>query len=153
MARLPRSRVAVAAGLAAGTAVAVLTFGTTAAAAPQGAPASAPALPLTVVAGTPFTVSGSGCHALDAGDPARVAVLTDEAESTDDLAVGVADADGEWSVTLSFPAGTSAGTHEVGAVCRGGGSADSAEFDYPIVAVTVTAAGPPASGTDDADRP
>ena len=138
---LPHPRAAVATGLTVATAVAVLTLATTASAAPSGAtPAPAPTVPSSVVARTPFTVSGSGCHALDGARPARVVVLTDEAEVAEDLAVGTAEPDGDWSVTVSFPAGTPAGAHEVGAVCRSSDAGDPTESDYPIVPVTV--AGP-----------
>jgi hypothetical protein len=91
-----------------------------------------------VVAGTPFTVSGTGCQAPGSTGPVRVVALTDEAEATDDVAVAVADPDGEWSVTLSFPPGTVPGAHEVGAACRGSVDGESTEFDYPIVTMTVT---------------
>jgi hypothetical protein len=140
MTRLPRSRVAMATGLTVGTAVAVLAVGTTASAAPQTAPPAAPTAPSTVVAGAPFTIAGGGCQTVDAADPAYAVVLTDAAEATGDLVVGAAGPDGEWSVTLSFPADTTAGTHEVGAVCRGSDSGEPTEFDYPIIPVTVTGA-------------
>lgn len=139
MTRLPRSRVALATGLTVGSAVAVLAVGTAASAAPQTAPVSAPAAPATVVAGAPFTVSGAGCLADEGAAPASVVVLTDEAESPEDVAGATAGADGSWSVTLAFPAGTPAGTHEVGAVCRGSDAGEPTEFDHPIVSVTVTA--------------
>ena len=138
MTHLPRPRAAVAAGLTVGTAVAVLTFATTASAAPHGAaPAPAPTAPSVVVAGTPFAVSGTGCQTIDAARPARVVVLTDEAEVAADLAVGTADPDGGWSVTVSFPTGTPAGAHEIGAVCRSSDSGEPTEADYPIVSVAV----------------
>jgi hypothetical protein len=137
MTRLPRSRVAVATGLTVGVAVAVLAVGTTASAAPRDAPVAAPTAPSTVAAGTPFTVTGAGCPTAAGTDPAYAVVLTDEAVSTGDVAVGDSGPDGSWSVTLTFPAGTSAGTHEIGAVCRSGDGGEPTEFDYPIVSVTV----------------
>jgi hypothetical protein len=131
----------VATGLTVGAAFAVLTFATTASAAPRtAAPAPAPTVPPSVVAGTLFTVSGSGCHTLDTANPAQVVVLTDAAEVAEDLAVSTADPNGDWSVTLAFPAGTTAGTHEIGAVCRSRDAGDRTESDYPIVPVAV--AGP-----------
>ena len=137
MTRLPRSRVAVATGLTVGTAVAVLAVGTTASAAPQGAPVTAPTAPSTVTGGTPFTVTGAGCPTVAGADRAYVVVLTDEAAATGDVAVGDTGPDGSWSVTLTFPAGTAAGAHEIGAVCRTSDAGEPTEFDYPIVSVTV----------------
>ena len=137
MTRLPRSRVAVATGLTVGTAVAVLAVGTTASAAPQDAPVTAPTAPSTVAAGTPFTVTGAGCPTAAGADPAYAVVLTDEAASTGDVAVGDTGPDGAWSVTLTFPGGTATGAHEIGAVCRSSDGGLPTEFDYPIVTVTV----------------
>lgn len=138
MTHLNRPRVAGATGLAVATALAVLALTTTASAAPGGAtPAPVPTAPQLVVAGNPFTVSGTGCRARDGAHPAHVVVLTDEAEVAGDLAVGTADQDGDWSVTVSFPTGTPAGAHEVGAVCRSSDAGEPTESDYPIVPVTV----------------
>jgi hypothetical protein len=137
MTRLPRSRVAVAAGVTVGTAVAVLTLGTTASAAPQGAPVTAPTAPSTVPAGTPFTVTGAGCPTVAGADRTYAVVLTDEAAATGDVAVGETGPEGTWSVTLTFPDGTAPGAHEVGAVCRSSDGGEPTEFDYPIVTVTV----------------
>ena len=140
MTRPPRSRVAVATGLTLGSAVAVLALGTTASAAPQGAPASVPTAPATVVAGAAFTLTGNDCSTAEGAAPAYVVVLTDEAETAGDLAVGTAGTDGSWSVTLAFPAGTAPGAHEIGAVCRSSDAGQPTEFDYPIVTLAVTAA-------------
>ena len=137
MTRLPRSRVAVATGLTVGAAVAVLAAGTTASAAPQDTPVTAPTAPPTVGAGIPFTVTGAGCAAPAGADPAYAVVLTDEAATTGDVGVGDPGPDGSWSVTLTFPAGTVAGAHEIGAVCRSSDGGQPTEFDYPIVSVTV----------------
>jgi hypothetical protein len=93
-----------------------------------------------VVAGTPFTFSGGGCPTTDGAAPAYAVVLTDEARAAGDLAVGPSGPDGQWSVTVSFPAGTAAGTHEIGAVCRSSDAGEPTEFDYPIVSLTVLAA-------------
>lgn len=139
MTRPPRSRVAVATGLTLGSAVAVLALATTASAAPQSAPTPAPTSPATVVAGAPFVLSGSDCSTAEGAAPAYVVVLTDEAETAGDLAVGTAEADGSWSVTLSFPAGTAPGGHEIGAVCRSSDAGQATESDYPIVSLAVTA--------------
>jgi len=137
MTRLPRSRVAVATGLTVGAAVAVLAVGTTASAAPQGAPVTAPTAPPAVAAGTPFSVTGDGCRTAAGSHPAYAVVLTDEAVTTGEVAVGETGPDGSWSVTLTFPVGTAAGTHEIGAVCRSSDGGEPTEFDYPIVSVTV----------------
>jgi len=138
MTRLPRARVAAATGLTVGSAVAVLALVPTASAAPQPAPATAPSAPSAVAAGVPFTVTGDGCATAGDAAPAYAVVLTDVAATTDDLGVGATGPDGSWSVTLTFPAGTAAGAHEVGAVCRTSDAGEPTEFDYPIVAVQVT---------------
>jgi hypothetical protein len=138
MTRLPRTRVAAATGVVAGTAVAVLGLVPTASAAPQPAPATTPSAPSAVAAGVPFTVTGDGCPTAGGAAPAYAVALTDVAATTDDLAVGTTGPDGGWSVTLTFPIGTAAGVHEIGAVCRTSDAGEPTEFDYPIVAVQVT---------------
>jgi len=138
MPRLPRARVAAATGLVAGTAVAVLALVPPASAAPQPAPAMMPSAPSAVPAGVPFTVTGDGCPTAGDAAPAYAVVLTDVAATTADLAVSTTGPDGGWSVTLTFPVGTAAGAHEIGAVCRTSDAGEPTEFDYPIVTVQVT---------------
>ena len=135
MTRLPRSRVAVATGLTLGSVATGLVLATTASAADL-APPSAPS---TVVAGAPFIVTGTGCPSVHPEQPAFTVVLTDAATAVDDLVIGESDSAGTWSAVLSFPAGTTAGVHEVGAVCTSGPAGAHTETEYPIVAVTVTA--------------
>jgi hypothetical protein len=96
-------------------------------------------VPATVAAGTGFIVTGTGCPGVDPGRPAFVVVLTDAATAVDDVVVGDSRADGSWSAVLSFPAGTPAGEHEIGAVCRSDHAGETTEVEYPIAAVTVTA--------------
>jgi hypothetical protein len=90
-----------------------------------------------VVAGVPFTLTGAGCPSIDGTAPAYAVVLTDEAGSAEDLGVGASDPAGTWTVSMTFPAGTAPGSHEIGAVCRSSDSGEPTEFDYPIVPVTV----------------
>lgn len=134
------SRVALATGLGLGVAVAVLTLATTASAEELATPVA----PSTVVAGSPFSLTGTGCPTVDAAHPAFAVVLTDAAETSDDLATGESDATGAWSVTLAFPADTPPGEHEIGAIC-GGGHGGGTESGYPLVVVTVTAPATPAT--------
>ncbi|WP_448615987.1 LPXTG cell wall anchor domain-containing protein [Modestobacter sp. URMC 112] len=135
MTRLFRSRVAVATGLTVGTAAAGLAFATVASAAEL----TAPVAPATIAAGAEFTVTGTGCMTVEEDYPAYAVVLTDAANDTDEIAVGEADAEGNWSVTLSFPADVELGAHELGALCDNTYAGEPLE--YPIVGITVTAAG------------
>lgn len=137
-------RVVLTSGLGLGLAAAAGLVLATTAAADQPA---APAVPASVVAGTEFTVTGTGCHTVDPAHPAFAVVLTDAAEASDDLVVGEADAAGAWSVTVSFPADTLPGEHQVGAVCGSGDDGRSTESDYPLVSVTVIAPASPVVAT------
>lgn len=146
MTALSRSRVAVATGLTVGTAAASLAFATVASAAEL----TAPVAPTSVAAGAEFTVTGTGCMTVEEDYPAYAVVLTDAATDTDEIAIGEADAEGNWSVTLSFPADVALGAHELGALCDNTYAGEPLE--YPIVGITVTAAvtTPPPAGDQQA---
>jgi hypothetical protein len=140
MTRLPRSRVAMTALLVLGAGALGLAGAPSALAAPD-LTATAPS---SVVAGTPFTVSGTGCVAVPENYPEPDYVpdawaLTDVAAAEDatEIASVPTAADGSWSAELAFPLGTT-GLHEVYAACGNGYHGDPVE--YPTLTVQVTAA-------------
>jgi hypothetical protein len=139
MTRPSRSRVTMTAALALGAGVVGLTLAPSALAAGLAAPTA----PSSVVAGTPFTVSGTGCvnipgHVPGADDKYRpdVYVATDLTQSDDGIVIAGTDANGSWSARASFPAGTT-GQHTVHVACANGYHEDPVA--YPDVTVTVTA--------------
>src|SRR4051794_14773895 len=140
MTRLPHSRVAMTALLGIGAGA----IGLAVAPSVLAAPALTATAPSSVVAGTPFTVSGTGCVAIPENYPVSDFVpdawaLTDiaAAEDATEIASVPTAADGSWSAELTFPLGTT-GQHEVYAACGNGYHGDPVE--YPTLTVQVTAA-------------
>ncbi|GAB3361893.1 hypothetical protein [Modestobacter lapidis] len=149
MSLLPLRRVTAAAGLSLVATTAGLALAPAALAAD---PLPAPVAPASVVAGASFTVNGTACPTLDEAYPAFAVVLTDEALETDDLVIGESDANGAWSVTLSFPTGTPAGAHQIGAVCSQVYGTEGTEYPFITTTVTAPATTPtPAPSTDTND--
>jgi hypothetical protein len=138
MSRMSRPRAVVATGLTLGTAAAGLFLAPAALAAET---LAAPTAPASVVAGTEFQVSGTGCATVDQTDPAVVAIVSDAVTDNLDEAVfgDYTNDDGTWSITVSFPADTAPGAHELVAAC--GTEYSEQVTPYPVVALTVTAPG------------
>ncbi|WP_138735798.1 hypothetical protein [Modestobacter excelsi] len=138
MSRMSRPRAVVATGLTLGTATAGLFFAPAALAAET---LPAPTAPASVVAGTEFQVSGTDCTTVDPTDPAVVAIVSDaDTDNIDEAVFGdYTDEDGTWSITVSFPADTVAGPHELIAAC--GTEYGEQVTPYPVVAISVTAPG------------
>jgi LPXTG-motif cell wall-anchored protein len=131
-------RVATATGLTFATAAVGMVLAAPAALAADALPAVS--MPASVAAGTAFTVSGAECiqYGKDVHGVTTVYVVSDVPGVED--AVEVAE-DGSWSVSLTFPAGTPAGPHEVETVC-------DTYWDvtpYPFTTIDVTTAGTPSS--------
>jgi LPXTG-motif cell wall-anchored protein len=131
MSRVSPLRAVTATGLAAGVAALGLAFPSVAQAELDLPPVSVPA---NVAAGTAFTVSGTDCVQLGKDYVGTVIayVITDVpgVEAVTDVPE-----DGKWSVSLTFPAGTT-GAHELTAVCD-----DYFEQSpYPTATVTVGSA-------------
>ena len=136
MSRTSRPRAAVAAGLTLGATAASMFLAPSAFAA-----LAAPTAPASVVAGTEFEVSGTGCMTTDPANPAAVVIATDaETDNLDEAVFGdFTNEDGTWSISVSFPADTAPGAHQLQAVC-GTQYGEEAE-EYPITDLTVVAAG------------
>jgi hypothetical protein len=134
MVRPSRSRTALTAAVSIGIGAVGLILAPSALAASL----TAPTAPSSVVAGTPFTVSGTGCT-LAAGQPAgydpAAYVNLDTDQSSQDERVVSPDSGGAWSLQVTFPAGTT-GSHAIKAGC------DNDYYNgataYPDVTVTVT---------------
>jgi hypothetical protein len=147
MNRLSRTRVAVATGLTLGTAGAGLLLAPAAFAAPVAGTLAAPSAPTSVVAGAPFTVSGTGCTTDDPADPVSVELYTEYVSPDANVLPG---ADGSWSVEMHFNADTAPGTYTVWAGCESyNGVVDAGDYNaYPNLSIAVTApAATPAAST------
>ncbi|QXG76880.1 hypothetical protein KUM42_04905 [Modestobacter sp. L9-4] len=146
MSRTSRPRAAVAAGLTLGATAASMFLAPSAFAA-----LAAPTAPATVVAGTEFEVSGTGCTTTDEANPAAVIIATDStSDNPDEVVFGdYTNEDGTWSISVSFPADTPLGAHQLQAVC--GTEYGEEAQEYPVTDLTVVAAGTvapaPAPGT------
>jgi LPXTG-motif cell wall-anchored protein len=131
MSRVSPLRAVTATGLAAGVAALGLAFPSVALAELD---LPAVSVPANVAAGTAFTVSGTGCVQLGKDYIGSVIayVITDVPGME---AVTEVPEDGNWSVSLTFPAGTT-GAHQLTAVCD-----DYFEpSPYPTATVTVGSA-------------
>jgi LPXTG-motif cell wall-anchored protein len=131
MSRVSPLRAVTATGLAAGVAALGLAFPSVALAELD---LPAVSVPANVAAGTAFTVSGTGCVQLgkDYIGSVTAYVITDVPGME---AVTEVPEDGNWSVSLTFPAGTT-GAHQLTAVCD-----DYFEpSPYPTATVTVGSA-------------
>ena len=139
MSRTSRPRAVVATGLTLGTAAAGLFL------APVASAAATPTVtaPATVVAGTDFTVSGTGCVGTEL-NPTQVWVYSNDPDEVVDGVVKTAP-DGSWTVQVHFAATAQPDTYPVWADCV---SYDgSADFEYDELFTDVTAPAPAAPTT------
>ncbi|MGY1857399.1 LPXTG cell wall anchor domain-containing protein [Modestobacter sp. SYSU DS0290] len=139
MSRVSPFRIATATGLAVGAAVVGVALPSVAL-----AEEALPALSLStsnVAAGTAFTVSGTECIQMGKDPVGTVlAYAGTDVQGMEEAAVEVAE-DGTWTASLTFPAGTAAGTYAVYGAC----DTYWEVTDYPVASVTVGSAAPAAA--------
>ena len=142
MSRMSRPRAVVATGLTLGTAAAGLFLAPVASAAVEPTVTA----PGTVVAGTPFTVSGTGCVGTEI-NPTSVYVYSNDPEEVVD-GVAATTADGSWSVDVHFAADAQPSKYPVWADCVTYDGETVFEYDELVTDVTAPApAGTPTAPT------
>jgi hypothetical protein len=141
MSRMSRPRAVVATGLTLGTAAAGLFL------APAALAAEAPtvSVPTTVVAGSPFTVSGTGCVGTEANPTAVVVYSNDPGEVVDGVVETATD--GSWSVQVHFAADAQPAKYSVYADCITYDGTGGFEYDEALTDVTAPAPTAPTAPT------